>query len=151
MQPCRCNTARVRRSEITVIIIETADVTSPSFAALTTPVVFFLCRSGRRHSSFSQHRPCNFLIACTVGTLMPTTQVQKPGSIFDTWIKFEADCGQSEIHFSNILASTGSSTRLFAPMLYQVSRGETSRNKGGLLQTKLSKKTLDFSRILICL
>ena len=151
MQPCRCNTARVRRSEITVIIIETADVTSPSFAALTTPVLFFFCRSCRRHSSFSQHRPCNFLIACTVGTLMPTTQVQKPGSIFDTWIKLEADCEQSEIHFSNILASTGSSTRLFAPMLYQVSRRETSRDKGGLLQAKLSKKTFDFSRILICL
>ena len=151
MQPCRYNTARVRRSGITVIIIETADVTSPSFAALTTPVVFCLCRSCRRHSSFSQHRPCNFVIACTDGTLMSTTQVQKPGSIFDTWIKLEADCEQSEIHFSNILASTGSSTRLFAPMLYQVSRGETSGDKGGLLQAKLSKKTFDFSRILICL
>ena len=82
---------------------------------------------------------------------MPTTQVQKPGSILDTWSKLEADCEQSEIHFSNILASTGSSTRLFAPMLYQVSRGETSRDKGGLLQAKLSKKTFDFRRILTCL
>ena len=148
MQPCRCNTARVRRSEITVIIIETADVTSPSFGALTAPDASCPYRSCRHHFSFSQHRPCNLLIACTVGTLMPTTQVQKPGSIFDTWIKLEADCEQSEIHFSNILASTGSSTRLFAPMLYKVSRKETSRDKEGLLQTKQSKKTLDFRQIL---
>ena len=151
MQPCRWNTARVRRSEITITTIETADVTSPSFAAQTTPVLFFLCRSCRRHSLFSQNKPCHFLIACTVGTLMPTTQVQKPGSSLDTWSKLEADCEQSELHFSSILASTGSSTRLFGPMLYKVSRRGTSRNEERLLHAQLSKKTFDFRRILTCL